>query len=218
MLTGVIIAAALGPVHRPALGQRCRTVSGRRPLYLAGAVFTLLFAFPFFGLVDTKEPVLIWLAIVLGVNIGHDLMYGPQGAYFAELFGTRVRYTGASVGYQLASVFAGGFAPLIAVALLAAGDDKPTRRDLHDGHGAITVVATLFARETYQDDIARRRGGARARRPSASCASRVRRAGDRRSRVSERDGLHPRGDADQVRPRERPPTPAGSSSASAPRG
>ena len=94
---------------------------GRRKLYLAGAVFSLLFAFPFFWLVDTKEPVLIWLAIVLGINIGHDLMYGPQAAYFSELFGTRVRYTGASVGYQLASVFAGGFAPLIAVALLAAG-------------------------------------------------------------------------------------------------
>ena len=92
---------------------------------MAGAVFTLLFAFPFFALLDTKEPVLIWLAIVLAVNVGHDLMYGPQAAYFSELFGTRMRYTGASVGYQLASVFGGGFAPLIAVALLAAGGDEP---------------------------------------------------------------------------------------------
>ena len=81
-------------------------------------------------------------------------MYGPQGAYFAELFGTRVRYTGASLGYQLASVFAGGFAPLIAVALLAAGDDKPTYVAIYMMvMSAITVVATLFARETYQEDI-----------------------------------------------------------------
>ena len=65
-----------------------------------------------------------------------------------------MRYTGASVGYQLASVFAGGFAPLIAVALLAAADDKPTLVAIYMAvMAAITVVATLFARETYQDDI-----------------------------------------------------------------
>ena len=153
MLTGVIIAALLGLITIPLYGRLSDRV-GRRKLYLAGAVFSLLFAFPFFWLVDTKEPVFIWLAIVLGINVGHDLMYGPQGSYFAELFGTRVRYTGASIGYQLASVFAGGFAPLIAVALLAAADDKPTYVAIYMSvMAAITVVATLFARETYQDDI-----------------------------------------------------------------
>ena len=86
MLTGVIIAALLGLFTIPFYGGLSDRV-GRRKLYLAGAVFSLLFAFPFFWLVDTKEPVFIWLAIVLGINIGHDLMYGPQGAYFAELFG-----------------------------------------------------------------------------------------------------------------------------------
>jgi MFS transporter, MHS family, shikimate and dehydroshikimate transport protein len=105
-------------------------------------------------MLDTKEPVLIWLAIVLAVNVGHDLMYGPQAAYFSELFGTRVRYTGASIGYQLASVFGGGFAPLIAVALLAAGGGEPYLVALYMvGMGVITVVATHFARETYQSDI-----------------------------------------------------------------
>jgi MFS family permease len=96
--------------------------------------------------------VLIWLAIVVGVNIGHDLMYGPQAAYFSELFGTRVRYSGASLGYQLASVFAGGFAPLIATALLAAGGSSLVAIYI-TGLGAISVIATLFARETYQNDI-----------------------------------------------------------------
>ena len=66
----------------------------------------MLWAFPLFGLLNTESPVLIWLSIVVGVNLGHDLMYGPQAAYFSELFGTRVRYSGASLGYQLASVFA----------------------------------------------------------------------------------------------------------------
>jgi MFS family permease len=151
MLTGVVIAAALGLITVPLWGGLSDRV-GRRPLYLAGAIITTAWAFPFFGLMDTKSPVLIWLAVVVGVNIGHDLMYGPQGAYFAELFGTRVRYSGASLGYQLASVFAGGFAPLIATALLASGGSALVALYI-TALGAISVVATLFARETYQTDI-----------------------------------------------------------------
>ena len=127
---------------------------GRKPLYLAGAVVTTLWAFPLFGLMDTKSPALIALAIVVGVNIGHDLMYGPQGAYFSELFGTRVRYSGASLGYQLASVFAGGFAPLIATALLAAGGSSLVALYVV-AMGLISVVATLAARETLGTDFER---------------------------------------------------------------
>ena len=67
---------------------------GRKPLYLFGSVFLLLFSFPFFWLLNTGTTVLIWLAIVLAVNLGHDAMYGPQAAYFSELFGTRERYSG----------------------------------------------------------------------------------------------------------------------------
>ena len=115
-------------------------------------MFTLLFAFPFFGLMDTKEPVLIWLAIVLGVNIGHDLMYGPQGAYFSELFGDPCALHAARRSATSSRRCSrGGFAPLIAVALLAAGGGDPYLVALYmAGMGAITVVATLFARETYQ--------------------------------------------------------------------
>jgi MFS transporter, MHS family, shikimate and dehydroshikimate transport protein len=153
MLTGVIIAAAIGLVTVPLFGALSDRV-GRRPLYLAGAVVTTLWAFPLFGLLNTESPVLIWLAIVIGVNLGHDLMYGPQAAFFAELFGTRVRYSGASLAYQLASVFAGGFAPLIATALLAAGDGSPTLVALYvTAMGLISVVATLFASETFRNDV-----------------------------------------------------------------
>ena len=151
MLWGVVIAALIGLVAIPFYGSLSDRV-GRRPLYLGGAGFSLLFAFPFFLLLNTKTALLIWLAIVLGVNVGHDLMYGPQAAYFAELFGTRVRYSGASLGYQLASVFAGGFAPLIAAALL-----KWAGWTAVAGYmalmAAITVVATWLASETYQSDI-----------------------------------------------------------------
>ena len=180
MLTGVMIAAAHRPVDGPALRRAVGPLRAPEALHGGRACSRSLFAFPFFALLDTKEPVLIWLAIVLGVNVGHDLMYGPQAAYFSELFATRMRYTGASVGYQLASVFAGGFAPLIAVALLAAGDDEPyARRALHGGAWAlITVVATYFARETFRADLGESRD-ARAR-PGASCASRPRTASGRR--------------------------------------
>ncbi|HET9739793.1 MAG TPA: MFS transporter [Solirubrobacteraceae bacterium] len=153
MLTGVIIAAAIGLFTVPLFGALSDRV-GRKPLYLAGALVTTLWAFPLFGLLNTESPILIWLAIVVGVNLGHDLMYGPQAAYFAELFGTRVRYSGASLGYQLASVFAGGLAPLIATALLAAGDGSPTLVALYvAAMGLISVVATLFAHETYRKDV-----------------------------------------------------------------
>ena len=150
-LTGVIIASLIGLFTIPFFGSLSDRV-GRRPLYMFGAVFSLLFAFPFFWLLNTEVAPLIWLAIVLGVNIGHDTMYGPQAAYFSELFGTRVRYSGASLGYQLASVFAGGFAPLISVALLA-----------RYGYGAvsiymavlalITVVSVVLASETFREGI-----------------------------------------------------------------
>jgi MHS family shikimate/dehydroshikimate transporter-like MFS transporter len=153
MLTGVAIAAAIGLFTIPLWG-RLSDHYGRKKLYMAGAVFSTLFCFPFFALVDTKETVLVWLAIVLGINVGHDLMYGPQAAYYSELFGTRVRYSGASLGYQLASVLSGGFAPLIAAALLAANGGSPTLVAAYMVVlGVITIVATAFARETYRDEI-----------------------------------------------------------------
>jgi MFS transporter, MHS family, shikimate and dehydroshikimate transport protein len=101
---------------------------------------------------NTEKTLLIWLAVVLGVNLGHDLMYGPQAAYFSELFGTRVRYTGASLGYQLASVFAGGLAPLIAAALLKSSG-YPAVAVYMAVMALITIVATWLASETFRHDI-----------------------------------------------------------------
>jgi MFS transporter, MHS family, shikimate and dehydroshikimate transport protein len=150
-LTGVIIAAAIGLFTIPIFGALSDRV-GRRPVYLFGAVFSLLFAFPFFWLLNTGVAPLIWLAVVLGVNLGHDSMYGPQAAYFSELFGTRVRYSGASLGYQLASVLAGGLSPLIAVALLASYGYTAVAAYMAI-MALITVVSVILASETFQEDI-----------------------------------------------------------------
>ncbi len=150
-LIGVLIAAALGLLTIPLFGMLSDKI-GRRRVYLIGAVFSLVFAFPFFWMLNTGSSVLIWLAIVLGVNIGHDAMYGPQAAFFSELFGTRVRYSGASLGYQLASVLAGGLSPLIATALLGYYG-WPAVALYTAGMAVITVVATYLAAETFQGDI-----------------------------------------------------------------
>ncbi|HEY2934730.1 MAG TPA: MFS transporter [Acidobacteriota bacterium] len=151
MLMGVLIAATVGLFSIPFYGALSDRV-GRRPVYLAGAVGTVLYAFPFFWLLNTRSEALIWLAIVLGLNVIQDAMYGPQAAYLSELFGTRVRYSGASLSYQLSSVFAGGFAPLIATALL--GTWGPNAVAVYmAAMGLITVVSTYLASETFRQEI-----------------------------------------------------------------
>jgi MFS family permease len=91
---------------------------GRKRMYLIGSALTGLFGFAYFGLLNTAVPALIFIAVVLSF-VPHDLMYGPQAALIAECFTPRLRYSGASIGYQLSSIISGGPAPLIATALLA---------------------------------------------------------------------------------------------------
>lgn len=116
LLNYTIIAATVGLVTNPLAGY-LSDLFGRRLIYGIGIVGTALFAFPYFGLLNTRMPGLVLLAIVLSL-IFHDIQYGPQAALIAEGFGTGVRYSGAGLGYQLASVVAGGPAPLIAAAIL----------------------------------------------------------------------------------------------------
>jgi metabolite-proton symporter len=117
LLNATMIAAALGLVTIPLFGHLSDRM-GRKLVYGIGIVGTALFAFPYYWLLDTKVGALVVLAVVLSLVV-HDLQYGPQAALIAESFGTNLRYSGAGLGYQLASVIAGGPAPLIAAAILA---------------------------------------------------------------------------------------------------
>ncbi|GAA4891962.1 MFS transporter [Actinomycetospora straminea] len=118
LLLYLIIAACIGIVSVPFFGWLSDRI-GRRLVYGIGVVLTGLYAFPYFALLDTRVGGLVLLGMILGL-VFHDMMYGPQAALISESFGTGIRYTGAGLGYQLASITAGGPAPLIAAAILAA--------------------------------------------------------------------------------------------------
>jgi MFS family permease len=120
---------------------------GRRPVYMAGAVLAAVWAFVAFPMFDTQNPFIILAAVVLGLGI-HGLMYAGQPAIMAEMFPTRMRYSGVSLGYQVTSIFAGSLAPIIAATLLKDfGHWLPVA--LYIAAAAlVTMVAVYFARET----------------------------------------------------------------------
>jgi MFS transporter, MHS family, shikimate and dehydroshikimate transport protein len=150
ILNGVLIAAAIESFTIPAFGALSDHV-GRRPVYIFGAVFSALMSFPLFMLLATKNPQLSWIAIVLGLAVGHAAMYGPQASFLSELFGTKVRYSGVSLGYNLASIFAGALSPLIATGLMAAYKPDTWPISVYMiGLALITIVSVYFATETRQ--------------------------------------------------------------------
>ena len=117
ILSAVMVAAVVSFVTIPLSGHISDLI-GRRKTYLIGVVVIGLFGFLYFGMVDTAIPSAVFIAIVLSL-IPHDIQYGPQAALIAESFTPRLRYSGASLGYQLASLIAGGPSPIIATALFA---------------------------------------------------------------------------------------------------
>jgi MFS family permease len=150
-LTGIMIASACEFIAVPAYGALTDRI-GRRPVYMFGAIMTAVLAFPLFWLFDTQSTPLVILALLLVFLCSHAPMYAPQGAFFSELFGTSVRYSGASLGAQLSAAVAGGFSPLIATALLPTYG--PNAIALYIILMAlITIVAVWSAVETMRHDI-----------------------------------------------------------------
>jgi MFS family permease len=118
LYTGIICAAVVGFITIPTFSHFSDVV-GRKRWFLIGTVVMALFAFPYFLLLNTKNPVLVVITIALSVGICHAWLYGPEASLISEHFGTKLRYSGASLGYQFASITAGGPAPIIATYLLA---------------------------------------------------------------------------------------------------
>ena len=147
MLFGAVCELVAIPLYG-ALSDRI----GRRPVYLFGAIGVAVLAFPLFWLLDTGSASMAALAMFLVFIFAHAPMYGPQGAFLSELFGTRVRYSGASLGSQLASVLAGGLSPFIATRLLR--DYGRTSLALYlIFMAAVTIVAVFIASETHKEEI-----------------------------------------------------------------
>ena len=146
MLFGVLAAALTGLISIPFWSWLSDKI-GRRPVYLWGAAASLLLTFPCLWLIQ-HNAAMVALAIIIAM-VGHDMMYGPMAAYFSELFGTRVRYSGASLIYQLTAVFSGGLAPFIATLLMAKGGPNAVAWYLV-ASCALTLVATWFAPETHR--------------------------------------------------------------------
>jgi len=132
ILAAVMVAACVSFFTIPLAGHFSDRI-GRKNMYLIGAVVMGLFGFVYFAMVDTAAPALVFIAIVLSL-IPHDLQYGPQAALIAESFKPNLRYSGSSLGYQLASIIAGGPAPIIATALFAA---------YHTGYAIAGYIAVL---------------------------------------------------------------------------
>ncbi|ROR92238.1 MFS transporter [Nocardioides aurantiacus] len=154
ILQALLIGSVVHFVWIPIVGA-VSDVVGRKPLYLAGAVgvavWTLFFFFP---LVESGTQGNLIIAVVVGLML-HGLMYAPQAAFFSELFGTSVRYTGASVGYQLASILAGAIAPIVALKLLGSVEESNTFAvGLYiTVTSVLTIIAVLAAKETRNTSL-----------------------------------------------------------------
>src|SRR5262245_57598842 len=151
LLIAVLAASIVSFVSIPLFGHLSDQI-GRKKMYMIGAAVCGAFGFLYFGMLDTGSLTLIFLAIVLSL-IPHDMMYGPQAALIAESFPGRLRYSGASLGYQFASVIAGGPAPLIATWLFAR---------YHSGYAVaayilacavVTLIATAMMRDYTGKDL-----------------------------------------------------------------
>ncbi|WP_420031903.1 MFS transporter [Streptomyces sp. cg28] len=151
-LNAVLIASAVHFAAIPAWGALSDRI-GRRPVYLLGAAGVGLWMFPFFSLVDTASFGNLILAVTVGLVL-HGAMYAPQAAFFSEMFATRMRYSGASIGAQFASVAAGAPAPLIATALLDSSGESTLISLYVIAAAVITLIAVAVAKETRHRDLA----------------------------------------------------------------
>jgi len=151
ILTAVLAAAMLSFVSIPLFGHLSDRL-GRKRIYMFGAALVGFYGFAYFRLLDTRMPYLVVIAIILSL-VPHDIMYGPQAALIAESFPGRLRYSGASLGYQLSSLIAGGPAPLIATALLSHYRSATPLALFILGCAVISLIATAMLKDHANKDV-----------------------------------------------------------------
>jgi MFS transporter, MHS family, shikimate and dehydroshikimate transport protein len=152
ILDAVLYAALLELITIPLFGILSDKI-GRKPMYAAGAILSALLAFPLFMLLDTRDALTITLTIAVVMSLTHGLMFGPQAAFLPELFGTKVRYSGASLGCQVSAAISGGFAPLIATGLLTWENGTRSISLYLIGLAAVTLLAVIASKETAFRDL-----------------------------------------------------------------
>jgi metabolite-proton symporter len=151
LLTAVLAASVLSFVSIPVFGHLSDKI-GRKNMYMIGAVVTGVFGFIYFALLGTGSEPIIFFAIILSL-IPHDMLYGPQAALIAESFTGRLRYSGASLGYQLASIIAGGPAPLIAAWLFGTFKSSTAIAAYIAVCAVITLISTALMTDYTGKDI-----------------------------------------------------------------
>jgi MFS family permease len=152
LVNGTLVASLLSLFSVPFFGYLSDKI-GRKKMYMIGAVVTLIYAFPYFGMVNTAIPAVVFIAIVISL-IPHDMLYGPQAALIAENFPTKLRYSGSSLGYQLASVIAGGPAPMIATYLLHTFGSAYAVSGYIVFNCIVTMIAVAFMKDRTHEDYA----------------------------------------------------------------
>jgi MFS transporter, MHS family, shikimate and dehydroshikimate transport protein len=148
VLGAIALGAAVELITIPLFGSLSDRV-GRRTVYLFGCVAAIFLSFPVFWAIATRDSVIVVLAFVIGMSVGHGIMYGVQASFLSEMFPSNLRYSGASLGYQIAAPLGGGLVPLAAAAMvgMSSGATWPVSL-LMIAVASVTIVAVSFARET----------------------------------------------------------------------
>jgi len=148
VLGAIALGAAGELITIPLFGHLSDRV-GRRAIYMGGCVAAIALAFPIFWAIETRDYATVIAAFVIGMSVGHGIMYGVQASFLSEMFPSKLRYSGASLGYQIAAPIGGGLVPLAAAAMVGTngGATWPVSV-LMIAIAAITIIAVVLARET----------------------------------------------------------------------
>jgi MHS family shikimate/dehydroshikimate transporter-like MFS transporter len=163
LVLGAIALGAIGELITIPLFGALSDRIGRRPVYMLGCIAAIILSFPIFWGIETREPTMVTLAFIVGMSVGHGIMYGVQASFLSEMFPTNLRYSGSSLGYQLAAPIGGGLVPVAAAAAVGVthGATWPVSL-LMIAIAVLTIVAVLWSKETAPAITQRARGTRRA--------------------------------------------------------